>query len=75
LRQSSLGGVGLAWEIDEVSDQNCDGFSDFVWRNTNSGAVLQWFIDGSTIPATLLSTNDLGLVGIFNEIQPKAPDQ
>jgi hypothetical protein len=35
-----------------VNDLNGDGKSDFVWRNTSTGATAVWLMDGATIVST-----------------------
>jgi hypothetical protein len=47
-------------------DTNGDGFSDILWRNTTTGQVLSWFLNGSTVigggsPGS--ATNDWAIVG------------
>jgi hypothetical protein len=59
------GGVPLAWQIVEVNDLNGDGKSDFVWRNTSTGATAVWLMDG----ATIVSTGFPGGAGADWEIQ------
>jgi FG-GAP-like repeat len=41
-----LGSVPNNWVIAGIGDFNGDGYTDILWRDTNSGAVAIWFLDG-----------------------------
>lgn len=45
----SPGGATSDWVITRAGDFNGDGRADLVWRNSASGEVYIWFIDGSTL--------------------------
>jgi len=46
------GGLPTNWQIQDVADVNGDGRADFVWRNTNNGAVVIWVMNGTSIAAS-----------------------
>ena len=54
----SLGAVDTSWVIAKVGDFDGDGKIDILWRNTASGAVALWLMNGTT----LASAVDLGIV-------------
>jgi subtilisin family serine protease len=49
--------VGPAWEVAAVCDTDADGKSDIILRNTNTGYLLSWLMDGSTVTSNKLITN------------------
>ena len=42
-------GVPLDWRLARVGDFNGDGNVDLVWRNTQSGGVAEWMLDGAAV--------------------------
>ncbi len=42
-------GVPLAWQIAGARDLDGDGKADLVWRNTQTGDVSAWLMDGATV--------------------------
>ncbi|HEY4641772.1 MAG TPA: FG-GAP-like repeat-containing protein [Thermoanaerobaculia bacterium] len=42
-------GGNLDWKIVAVADFDLDGKDDILWRNTNSGMTLLWFMNGAAI--------------------------
>jgi hypothetical protein len=45
----TLGAVPSNWSIAETGDFNSDSHSDILWRDSSSGAVVIWFMNGVTI--------------------------
>jgi hypothetical protein len=43
--------VPIAWTIAKVGDFEGDGEADLLWRETTSGAVALWFMNGGPLPA------------------------
>jgi hypothetical protein len=41
--------VGLEWQIASVRDMDGDFHPDILWNNVNTGQVLCWYLDGTTI--------------------------
>jgi hypothetical protein len=46
---AGLGTVPMAWSIVGTGDFNGDGYSDILWRNTSTGNVAIWEMDGTAI--------------------------
>jgi FG-GAP-like repeat len=50
------GGVAVkpdaSWSVAGIGDLNGDGNSDVIWRNSNTGEVTAWFMNGSTVTAS-----------------------
>jgi len=44
----SPGSAASDWAVAQTGDYNNDGKSDILWRNTTTGQVLIWFINGTT---------------------------
>ena len=44
------GGVSAAWVIANVGDLNGDGKADLVWRETDTGHVGAWLMNGLSTP-------------------------
>jgi probable HAF family extracellular repeat protein len=59
LQSISLGNVPISWVIAGYGDFNGDGNTDILWRDTNSGTVGIWFLNGSE---QVQSTANLGVV-------------
>ena len=62
------------WVIQGVGDFNGDGMADVLWRNTTSGQVYIWFMNGSTIASqasveTVSPSSGWNIVGVgdFND--------
>ena len=60
LGPADLGVVPSGWTIAGTGDLNSDGFADILWRNTTSGDVVIWFMNGGTIS----TSSDLGPVSV-----------
>jgi hypothetical protein len=45
----SLGSVSSDWSIAGVGDFDGNGTSDMLWRNSTTGQVYIWFINGTTM--------------------------
>ena len=43
------GSVGLEWQIASVRDMDGDGHPDILWVNVNTGQVLCWYMNGTTM--------------------------
>ena len=43
--------VEPTWQIASVRDMNLDGHPDILWNNVNTGQVLAWFMNGTTVAA------------------------
>ena len=47
----------LAWQIADVGDLDGDGRADLVWRNTETGGLAAWIMNGLTVaPAVAIAT-------------------
>ena len=44
-----LDGIASAWEIEQVGDTNGDGKADVVLKNTATGEVKGWLMNGVTV--------------------------
>ena len=63
---SFLGGVSTEWAIAQTGDVNGDGKTDVIWRNSNTGEVVVWLMNGlniSTIGLAGSTPTDWGIVG------------
>jgi hypothetical protein len=54
-----LPGPSSDWQLKAVADFNNDGRADYLWRNSNSGALTTWQVD----PASSAITNTPFLPG------------
>jgi hypothetical protein len=45
----SPGFVTSDWTVAETGDFNGDGKSDILWRNTSSGEIVIWLMDGMNV--------------------------
>ena len=49
----NVGGVAVApaanWSVAGVGDFNADGNADLLWRDSSSGALVEWLMNGSSI--------------------------
>ena len=59
MKLSGLGAVTTDWIIASIADLHGDGFSDVLWRNTTSGQLAVWFMNGATI---LPGSGSIGIV-------------
>jgi hypothetical protein len=46
MQAGALGVLGNNWIAAETGDFNGDGKSDILWRDTNTGTVAIWFMNG-----------------------------
>jgi hypothetical protein len=55
--------VGLQWQIAGVGDMNSDGKPDLIWRNTSTGTIYYWLMNGLNISTSgyLYDGNSVGL--------------
>ena len=44
--------IDPAWEVVQLADWNADGKPDLLFRNTGSGVVFVWYMDGTTLTAS-----------------------
>jgi hypothetical protein len=54
------------WDIEGTGDLNGDGRSDILWRNTSSGVVQAWFMNGTSFSSANIGSapsNWLALAG------------
>jgi FG-GAP-like repeat/FG-GAP repeat len=49
-----------SWSLVEIGDFNGDGKSDILWRQSGTGALAQWMIDGSQITSSNAVTFQAG---------------
>ncbi|MCA9422060.1 MAG: FG-GAP repeat protein, partial [Nitrospira sp.] len=61
-----LGGIASAWEIEQVGDMNKDGKADVVWKNTTTGEVKVWLMNGVNV----IGIGSPDTVSIDWDIQP-----
>ena len=54
---AGLGNVPMAWSIVGTGDFNGDGYADILWRNTTTGDLAIWEMNGTTI----LNANTAGV--------------
>ena len=53
----SLGFVPANWQITNVADFDRNGTADFLWRNSVTGEVVTWILDGKSVKKlTILPT-------------------
>ncbi len=68
LNEGSPASVGQIWQIAGVGDFDGDGHADILWRNTSTGQVVIWFIEGTqrvaSGPAGGANPNDWEIAGI-----------
>ncbi|MBP2316966.1 FG-GAP repeat domain-containing protein, partial [Azospirillum soli] len=43
---------GAAWQVEGTGDFTGDGKADLVWRNTSSGQMLVWAMNGATVTSS-----------------------
>ena len=53
------GSVGTNWTVVGTGDLNSDGKGDILWRDSNTGTLAVWFMNGTTIT----SSTALGVAG------------
>jgi hypothetical protein len=46
-RRISPGSAAIDWAVTVTGDFDGDGFADILWRNTNSGQVVIWLLNGT----------------------------
>jgi hypothetical protein len=49
----AVGSVPTNWQIVGTGDFNGDSKSDILWRDTNSGGVAIWFMNGATLTSAV----------------------
>ena len=54
-------GVPLSWQIAGVGDLDGDGRADILWRNTQSGDVAAWLMNGTTVVRSALVASGVPL--------------
>ena len=54
-------GVPLAWQIVGVGDVDGDGRADLVWRNTQTGDVAVWLMNGATVTKSVVVASGVPL--------------
>ena len=48
--------IDPVWEVVQVADWNADGMPDLVFRNTATGLVFVWYLNGTTLGASAFIT-------------------
>jgi VCBS repeat protein len=70
--------VDTNWRLANVADFNADARPDLVWRNTTSGRLAIWFMDGATRTTALLvepiHDTTWALVGVGRFDSDASPD-
>jgi hypothetical protein len=46
-------GVPLGWKLAAVGDLDGDGFSDLLWRETQTGNAAAWLMNGPVVRVTV----------------------
>jgi hypothetical protein len=52
----------LSWQIAGVGDVDGDGRADLVWRNTQTGDVAAWLMNGATVAQSLVVSSGVPLI-------------
>ena len=47
---------GSSWSVAGIGDFNGDGDADILWRNSSTGSLAMWLMDGSTIESSATPT-------------------
>jgi FG-GAP-like repeat len=67
----SPGSAAPPWQPFGTGDFNGDGFDDILWRNTSTGQVVVWFVNGTSVigggsPGGAVSPWAIAETGDFN---------
>ena len=49
-----MGTVPTAWSIADTGDFDGDGKGDILWRNTSTGQVAIWFMNGTALSSAMV---------------------
>lgn len=58
--------VSLAWSLAGTADISGNGMVDLVWRNTETGRVLIWFLDVDGVFSSDVAVSDVNLASHWN---------
>ena len=50
--------VAAAWAVAQVADFDRDGRADLLWRNSSTGELYVWYLDGTGVVSSAYVTPD-----------------
>jgi len=58
--QGTAVNVAANWKVVEIGDFNGDGDADLLWRDSNTGQLAEWLMNGNVLTAsTALKSNSV----------------